>query len=257
MTRQERPGPAIASAQIERRKVYELVADRLIGEITAGRLKPGDQMPPERELTEMLGVGRSSVREALRLLESKGLIESRSKGSLVVAERKNPLNDSLELLLALDKANAHELYELRRILESEAAALAAEHRRDDQLERLDQAIDEMEHALTTSSLDRYIKADLRFHLIIAEATGNRLLLHSMEAIRDVLQRVLSSIYLIPGSPENSIAEHRAIRAAIGAKNQATASAAMCKHLVRVEDDVRRSMPAEARHGIMAGAELQT
>ena len=87
-------------APIERRKTYELVADRLTEEISSHVLAPGDLLPPERELVAAFGVGRSSIREALRMLESRGLIEGRGNGTFAVESLRNPLNRGLHLLLA-------------------------------------------------------------------------------------------------------------------------------------------------------------
>src|SRR5919199_2980010 len=92
---------------IERRKVYELVAERLIARLGDG-LAPGAPLPPERELMQQYAVGRSSVREALRMLESRGLIESRGNGAFVVSHLKNSLNKSLGLLLSTDEADMRE-----------------------------------------------------------------------------------------------------------------------------------------------------
>src|SRR5436309_4383557 len=112
---------------LDRRKVYEQIAGQLLDQIGTRRLKPGDVLPPERELTESFGVGRSSIREALRMLESQGVIVAANGGALVVAEAANPLNSSIRLLFTLDdRAGLHHLFELRRILDCEAAALAAE-----------------------------------------------------------------------------------------------------------------------------------
>src|SRR3954447_5578905 len=119
---------------LERRKVYEQIAEQLLGQIGSRALKPGDALPSERELTESFGVGRSSIREALRMLESQGVIVAANGGAFVVAGAANPLNSSLRLLFTLDeRAGMHDLYELRRILECEAAALAAERRSEDHL----------------------------------------------------------------------------------------------------------------------------
>src|ERR687887_2161099 len=115
---------------IERKKVYELVADRLVQEISDGRLNPGDELPRERHLAEAYRVGRSSVREALRMLESRGLIASPGGGRLVVADYANPLNQSLALLLRMHDGDLGELFEVRRILEVETAGLAAQRRSD-------------------------------------------------------------------------------------------------------------------------------
>ena len=132
---------------IERRKIYELIAEQLLTQIGERRLRPGDPMPTERELTHVYRVGRSSVREALRMLESKGVIEAVGNGSFAVAGYANPLNSSLQLLLTLDQATMRDIYELRRILECEAAALAAERHTDEHLDAMDAAIDEMARGL--------------------------------------------------------------------------------------------------------------
>lgn len=225
---------------IARRNTYELVAERLVDLIGDGRLKPGDPLPTERELTETYRVGRSSIREALRVLESQGVITSGTRGTFVVADVANPLNSSLRLLLELDgDAGMHDIYELRRILECEAAALAAERRKKLHLGQMDEAIDAMAEGLADPRGEGYIEADLRFHLAIAEATGNRLVVHSMNAVREVVRRALMSIFRIPGSPERSLEQHRAIRVAIAARDADRAREEMRAHLVRVEADVRK------------------
>lgn len=175
------------------------------------------------------------------MLESQGVIRSVNGGAFVVAEAANPLESSLRLLFALDeRAGIADLFELRRILECEAAALAAERRRPEHLEEMDAAVVEMDTSLASPDRgsDRFIEADLRFHLAVAAATGNRLVLHGMDAIRDVLRRALMTVYHIPHSPESAVVEHRAIHAAVAAADAALAREEMRKHLDRVEADVR-------------------
>src|SRR6266550_6109037 len=150
---------------IERQKIYELIAGQLLRRISDRHLHPGDPLPTERELTQAFRAGRSSVREALRMLESKGVIENRGNGTFVVAGYANPLNTSVQLLLSLDQATMLDVYELRRILECEAAGLAAERHTDAHLGLMDAAIEEMAAALERSDGDRaasYIDGDLRF-----------------------------------------------------------------------------------------------
>jgi GntR family transcriptional regulator, transcriptional repressor for pyruvate dehydrogenase complex len=227
---------------VARRKVYEQVAEQLLGQITARRLKPGDVLPPERELTESFGVGRSSIREALRMLESQGVISAVNGGSFVVSDAASPLNSSLRLMFTLDdRTGIHDLFELRRILEVEAAALAAERHVARHLDEMDGAIEEMAASLGDSAGDRFIDADLRFHLAVAEATGNRLVLHSMHAVRDVVRRALMTVFVIPQSPESAVVEHRGIRAAIASGDPAQARHEMTDHLVRVEADVKKGV----------------
>jgi GntR family transcriptional repressor for pyruvate dehydrogenase complex len=219
----------------ERPKTYKLVADQLLELIAAGRLRPGDPVPPERELVENYRVGRSSVREALRMLESQGLIEARGNGTFTVSHARNTLNQSLELLLSVAEADLPELFEIRRILEGECAALAAGRRREADLVRMRAAIAEMESGI--GSEDAYIAADLEFHLTIAEATGNRVAAHLMHALRDQLHRALGTVYQIPHSAERSLAQHREIVEAIGARRPDEARASMQAHIGRVEREI--------------------
>lgn len=235
---------AVSYQPIERQKLYELIADQLLRRISERQLQPGDPLPTERELTQAFRAGRSSVREALRMLESRGVIENRGNGTFVVAGYANPLNSSVQLLLSLDQATMLDVYELRRILECEAAGLAAERHSDAHLALMDAAIDGMAAALASDDDDRgayYIDADLRFHLAIAEATRNGVILHTMDALRGVIRRALMSIFLVPGSPERSFDQHRAIRDAIAARDADAARAEMRAHLVRVESDVHHAL----------------
>jgi GntR family transcriptional repressor for pyruvate dehydrogenase complex len=231
---------------VERRKVYEQIAEQLLAQIGSGHLKPGDPLPPERELTEGFGVGRSSIREALRMLESQGVITAENGGAFVVAGAANPLNSSLRLVFTLDeRAGTHDLFELRRILECEAAALAAERRANEHLEEMDAAMAAMDADLEAGGRgDAFIEGDLRFHLAIAEATGNRLVLHSLQAVRDVVRRGLLTAIQIPTSAESAVVEHRRIREAIAAGDPERAREEMRAHLGRVESDVEKG----AAHG---------
>ncbi len=228
---------------IERRNVYELVAERLLEHISHRRLRPGDPFPTERELTQVYHVGRSSVREALRMLQSNGLIKPAGKGTFVVAEFANPLNHSLHLLLTLRETDLRELFEVRKILEGETAALAAARRTEEDLARMEQAIAQMVEGLAAQ--DRYIEADLRFHLTVAAATRNRIAVRMMQAVRDLLQRALASIYYIPGSPQRSIEQHRQILEAIAHGDAEGARRRMHEHLARVEGEIEHMIAAPA------------
>jgi GntR family transcriptional repressor for pyruvate dehydrogenase complex len=231
---------------IERRKTYELVAERLTDEISSRMLKPGDLLPPERELVVAFGVGRSSVREALRMLESRGLIESNGAGTFSVARLSNPLNRSLNLLLETEETDVAELFEVRRLLEGECAALAAARRTRAHLDRMADAVDAMEAVL--DSEPKFIDADLRFHMTVAEASGNRVATHLMHAIRDLLQRALSSVYHVPGSPERAIGMHRLILEAIRDRRPDVARDRMHEHVESVERDIRGSGRVRRKRG---------
>ncbi len=205
---------------ISRQKTYEIVAERLLGLISSRHLGPGDAIPSERELVQLYR------------------IRSGGNGSFTVAQFGNPLNNSLDFLLSVDEANYGELFEVRRILEGEAAALAASRHRDEDVVRMAAEIEAMEAAL--DSEEGFIAADLRFHLTLAEASGNRLIAHLMDAIRSLLQRSLSSAYHIPGSPEGAVVLHGLILEAIAARRPEEARQRMQEHVSRVERDITRS-----------------
>lgn len=231
----------MASEPIERRKVYDLIAERLLAQIRARRLRPGDPLPTERELMHAYRVGRSSVREALRLLESRGVIRDTGRGLFQVADYGNPLSSSFAFLLTVEEGTLRDLFEVRQTLEVEAAGLAAARRTDEHLARMGQAIVEMAAAL--DSADRYIEADLQFHLAVAAATRNRIVAMMMHAIRGQLHRALASIFHIPGSPQRSVRQHEAILEAIRAGDPEQARARMREHLARVEQDIHGVLDA--------------
>jgi GntR family transcriptional repressor for pyruvate dehydrogenase complex len=226
---------------VDRRKVYEQVAEQLLAQIGARHLRPGDPLPSERELTESFGVGRSSIREALRMLESQGVITGMNGGAFVIAHAANPLNSSLQLVFALDsETGVHDLFELRRIIDCEAAALAAQRRTAEHLAQMQLAMTEMEQTLPEHG-EAFVLADLRFHLAIGEATGNRLILYAMQAVRDVVRRALMSVVNIPRSPESAVVEHRGVFEAIASGNPDWARNAMREHLERVERDAEKGV----------------
>jgi DNA-binding FadR family transcriptional regulator len=134
-----------------------------------------------------------------------------------------------------DQTGVHDLFELRRVIDCEAAALAAVRRSDEHLAQMALAMDEMVRALPAHG-EAFVHADLRFHLAIAEATGNRLILYAMQAARDVVRQALLSVVTVPQSPESAVVEHRGVYEAIRSGNPDWARNAMREHLERVERD---------------------
>src|SRR4051812_36322289 len=217
----------VIGTPIERPNTYELLAQRLLGLIASGEIAGGEPLPSERELVERFGVGRSSVREALRMLESKGLIHQKGKGRFVAAPQ-NPINTSLQVLLELQEVDRGELFEVREVLEGETAAFAAQRRTDEDVLAIAATIEAMAESL--DSAERYIDADLQFPLAIARASRNRIALHMMHAIREILRRSLLSLYEVPGGPQGSVAHHRLILQAIVDRDADAARERMREHL---------------------------
>jgi GntR family transcriptional regulator, transcriptional repressor for pyruvate dehydrogenase complex len=230
--------PPLSPEPIDRRRTSDVVAARLLEMITSQTLVAGDPFPVEREIATAYSVGRSTVREALRILESQGVITATPGGSFTVAEAGQPLHRSLRLVLALEaEPSIADLFELRRILDCAAAELAAHRRQPQDLEQMQAAVDAMASSLEDDDAQGFIDADLRFHIAVADATGNSLVRHTLDAIRDVLRDALLEIFRIPGSAERAIQEHRAILAAIQSGDGTESRIAARIHLDRVEADV--------------------
>lgn len=206
---------------VERRPAYEQVADQLRESILRGDLPPGSPLPPERELTERFGVSRTTVREALRALQTRGLAVASGPTSplRVVAPdalTTDPLRDTLVHLVRLGRVPLDDLIGLRVALEGAGAEQAAtRHPRPDLTAARDQ-IAFMRAAGT--DVEAFETADIRFHLELVRASGNEALTLVMLAVRDTVTRTLAShlASLADRRPTLAqlIAEHEAILQAV-------------------------------------------
>lgn len=166
-------------------KVYEQVIDQIKEMIYSGQLKRGDKLPSERDLKSQLHVSRASIREALRVLEMIGLIESRAGEGTFIKDSQDSIGlEPLSLILMLEDNLSLELLELRRLLEIESVQLAAERASDEDLEE----IAKYNRILADSAghEDYSIKADSLFHFTIAKASKNKVLYDVMMAISEAM-----------------------------------------------------------------------
>lgn len=238
------PAPALSFAPIVQRSVSEQVAQSLLGMIRTGLLKPGQQLPPERELALMLGVGRPAVREAIRGLAVLGLLRIRHGegtfvGSLVLRELLEPL----ELLIDLNAGTLDALFDARLIIESGVAALAATRIGDADLAKLAACVADEQHLLGNPEV--FAAADMAFHETIIEACGNPLL-ESISGSLYVLGKKSRQITSqVPQVLERSLEDHRRILAALQQRDPAAAAQAMREHLTRVRDGYRAANPDPA------------
>jgi GntR family transcriptional regulator, transcriptional repressor for pyruvate dehydrogenase complex len=202
---------------------------KLVGHIIRGVWKPGARIPPERQLGQLLGVGRASLREALKALEIMGLIETRLGDGTYVCQRSEFL--SRPLLWAITSSSEteiHELVEARKLIETELAALAAERATADDLKQIGAQLDRMEHSLQSRS--EFLQADIEFHLAIGQAAHNRILMNALNLIRNLLQEWIGSTLQVPGVSKKALEHHKAIFFAIAKKNVSGSRAAMMTHL---------------------------
>lgn len=217
-------------------RLYEQIVQQVEESILSGQLKSGDQLPAERDLAQRFGVSRTAVREAVKALREKGLVEAYSgRGTFVTNETTHTIRQSLDLMIRVNQqeGTAH-LAELRRMLEPEIAALAAPRIEDQLLGTMREAVAAMDRSLHDP--DAYVEADLDFHLALAEAAGNPLILSLLDSIVGLLREQRARIFKVDGGPERGQFHHKRILAAVEARNADAARQAMRDHLEQVLAD---------------------
>ncbi|MFB9902796.1 FadR/GntR family transcriptional regulator [Allokutzneria oryzae] len=169
-------------------RAYERVVEQIEEAVLCGRLRPGEHLPSERDLMVQFGVGRSTVREALRVLQSNGLVRSRAgdpRGAQVQAVSPGALQKSMTMLARADTLGLAELVQFRMLLEGSANQLAARLRTPEQLAEMDTAMDVMRTAVDEGYAE-FSRADVAFHEAVARATGNTLIQICGTVVRDVV-----------------------------------------------------------------------
>lgn len=204
-----------------------------------GELQSGDKLPSERELAEQFGVSRTAVREAVKALREKGLVEIRpGKGTYIanVADSTTGVvRDSLGLMVgARFDGGLADLLQVRAILEPEIAAIAAEKAGEEDYQALQEAVDIMDTALDNAEI--FIEADLEFHLALARATQNSLIPILIDPVVGLLREQRARIFQVRGGAARGQYHHRRILEAVRQRDPAAARQAMAVHLEQVVMD---------------------
>jgi GntR family transcriptional regulator, transcriptional repressor for pyruvate dehydrogenase complex len=220
---------------IRRNKVYEEVAKQ-IERLILKKLKPGDKLPSERELAEMLQVSRSSIRDAIRGLELMGLVEPRQGAGTIVKELSaesvvNPFAKTLKQ----KREMVAELLDFRKMLEPPLAGRAATHATDEEIVEMDEILQRQEAKLALG--EAAIAEDTEFHYSVALASGNSVVLKVLDVVMDLLRDTRERTLQVEGRPQKSLAGHRRILAAIKRRDAEAAKAAMRRHVEDVEEIV--------------------
>lgn len=226
MTASAAPAPGGPLRPVDRRRLYELVVERLRQHVLAEGLRTGSRLPPERELAERLGVSRASIRQAILALEVQGLVGVRHGGGTYL--RQDALEfESLDSLLARQR-RLPAILEARDAVEPKLAELAAARRTEDDLRTLEQALDEM--AIAAARGDYGVEEDRRFHTAIVAAARSAILAEFMTQIGPIIAESRRESLAQPGRPRRSLSQHRRILNAIRAGDGKRAAAAMHQHV---------------------------
>lgn len=221
---------------IRRRKVYEAVAEQ-IERLILRKLKPGDKLPSERELADMLHVSRSSIRDAIRSLELMGLVEPRQGAGTIVCEPIDPSIKPFAKALKHRQELVGELLDFRKMLEPPLAARAAKHASLDEISEMEETLLRQEAKIAAGQPG--IAEDAEFHYRIALASGNNVVLKVLDLVIDLLSDTRQRALQVPGRPQKSLAGHRRILAAIKRRDGEAANSAMRRHIEDIEEIVTK------------------
>ncbi len=222
---------------IRRHKVYEAVAEQ-IERLILTKLKPGDKLPSERELVELLQVSRSSIRDAIRSLELMGLVEPRQGAGTIVCEPLDPSIKPFAEALRHRKEMVSELLDFRKMLEPPLAARAAKHANAEHIARLEEILKRQQ--LKLSAGEDATAEDAEFHYEIALASGNTVVLKVLDLVMDLLHDTRQRALQVPGRAQKSLAGHRRIITALENRDPAAAETAMRRHIEAIENVVLKN-----------------
>lgn len=229
---------------VTRTKAYEQIISQIRKRILSKALEPGNKLPTEVQLAKDFQVSRTVIREAMKVLETMGLIEVKHGSGVFVTDKfsEKLISQSFNLSVLLEKRSLLHILELRKILEVSAAKMAAERASREHLGLMQRALLSMEENIKSSNsvnIHKLLNADFDFHLTILEATKNPILAAIAKPIVILLRNSRKRLLGIVGAPQISFRQHQAIYSAIKKGDGKEASGAMFRHLKQVEEDIKR------------------
>lgn len=221
-------------------RLYEQIVEQIEQQVLTGELQIGDRLSSERELAEQFQVSRTAVREAVKTLHEKGLVEVHpGRGTFITNSTSQAVRHSLGLMMKIDRVEGSiNLVEVREILEPEIAYLAAIRAKKEHIAAMREAVIAMDMSLDNA--DVFIASDLDFHLALAQATQNALILTLVDSIVDLLQGQRTNIFRVEGGAERGQYHHKRILDAVVRRDSDAARDAMRAHLQQVREDSKAS-----------------
>ncbi len=222
---------------IKHTRVSDEIVNQVKNLISEGALKPGDQLPPERELIKQFGISRPTLREALKSLIAMGFLEvTQTKRTSVKSMTSERMQDPLSLLIKTDTEKIFDLIEVRKALEAWSAFLAAERATEDDIKQLESIIKEMKVAFEKGR--SWEKEDADFHLAIAQATHNTIQTHIMSTIYDLLRESVARVFTDQAKVRRLLHQHYRIFSAIRNHSPDKARDRTLEHLNYVDSEVK-------------------
>ncbi|MCY9660382.1 MULTISPECIES: FadR/GntR family transcriptional regulator [Paenibacillus] len=222
--------------KIKYHRVYEDVIEQIEKLILEGNLAPGDVLPTERELAQAFGISRGTLREAFRILEREGLIETRPGGGRFLNKNLSKAEDKTRILDNIERATIIELLEAREIFETGIVELAALRASEQDILEIESALEKWGTIDTES--DDPVSPDQAFHLSIAKATHNVVLVNLIDLNMDLLKRTATKTVEIPGRRNEVYKEHFNIFQAIKERDPLKAKETLLYHLKQVKQNIQ-------------------
>ena len=231
----------------QRPRLTDQVVDHMTRTITGGDWPAGTVVPPEGELAQRFGVSRTVIRECVRVLASRGMLDVRQgRGTVVRPYASWTVVEPLALLVKADISELLHWLEVRTILEAQSAALAAQRLTCDDRDHLTAALRRLEN--DSNNPEDYMEADIHFHLTIAKATQNPALVRLLRPVVQPLREQLQATALLPQARNAAAREHRHVATCILGCDADGARAAMITHLGRVAEEISQVLDGTAAAG---------
>lgn len=213
-------------------------ADRLVDYIIENQFEPGTRLPNEYDLASILEVGRSTVREAVRRLAARNILEVRQGSGTYISGKKGVADDPLGFSFIKDTYKlTQDLFEIRLLLEPRVAAKAAQNATDEQCEELEKVIEAIEKSYDVGTLD-HIQLDVQFHSLLAKMSGNLALDSLLPVIHQSISLINDNFSSVEMQEDSRIA-HRMIFSAVVKRDAVKASDAMMEHIFAVRSGFRQ------------------
>lgn len=220
--------------------VVQLAEDEIKEYILSDKVSVGDKLPSEKEFCDNLGIGRGSVREALRLLQAKGMVEIvQGRGAFVASKEENSV-ENLADWFRDNELVLKDFNEVRQAIEPLAVRLAVERSTEKEVKKLEANVAAFIAAKEQNQWDELAALDEKFHRTLVESSHNQLLIIINKEIEKKLRQFRDKTFQIEANIENCIPYHRAIAEAIRNKDVETAQKKLLEHLGKVEDDLEAS-----------------
>jgi GntR family transcriptional repressor for pyruvate dehydrogenase complex len=246
--------PARGTTLLKRKTLTSQVIDYVVGLIKSGQVKPGERLPTEFDLTQTLGVSRTCVREAIKSLESLGLVSVRQRvGAIVLEPSSSNLLNAEQFSIALQSQQTNDLLEFRKIMEVGLASLAAEKAEESDLDLMKSALDRYREEMAATAVD--CATDMSFHAALAQASKNPIAELVWQMLSTRLAETLSRTSELPNVCHDTLRDHEKIYRAVKSRDPRKAREAMRTHLENASRTWRIAEAAAAKLPRRSKAEI--